>query len=100
MVKSLHIGGEDTVKAIVNLPATKHDIAGPPEKFCVDSFPVDGRLLLTIHGEFIEGELQPCVTRVFRLTCFAGGTEGIRSFDRTFILASAEPGSRYVLHMQ
>jgi nuclear RNA export factor len=56
LVKTLHIGAEDTVKAILNLPATKHDIAGPPEKFCVDSFPVDGRLLLMIHGEFTEGE--------------------------------------------
>jgi nuclear RNA export factor len=78
-VESLHIGAEDVVKAIVNLPITKHDLNGPPENFCVDAFPVlEGqRLLLNVHGQFTE--------------C---GTEGIRSFDRTFILAIAPEGSR------
>lgn len=59
MVNSLHVGGAEVIKAMVDLPATKHDIAGPPEKFCVDAFPVaqgDGMgLLITIHGQFTEG---------------------------------------------
>lgn len=84
-VESLHIGGEATVKALVNLPKTRHDIGGPPEKFCLDSFPVaHGQgmgLLLTLHGQFTEA-----------------GTEGIRSFDRTFILAPAVEESRAKLN--
>lgn len=58
-IKSLHIGGDAAVKAMTALPGTSHDIGGPPEKFCVDSFPVvHGQgmgLLVTIHGEFTEG---------------------------------------------
>ncbi|KAF8333869.1 hypothetical protein F5887DRAFT_1063560 [Amanita rubescens] len=52
---------------------------GPAENFCVDAFPVlDGqRLLINVHGQFTEV-----------------GTEGIRSFDRTFVLAIAPEGSR------
>ncbi|KAG5653640.1 hypothetical protein H0H81_011742 [Sphagnurus paluster] len=79
-LKSLHIGALEAVKALENLPATKHDISGPPEKFCLDSFPVvigQGMgLLLTVHGQFTEV-----------------GTEGIRSFDRSFILTPAPEGS-------
>ncbi|KAF5379779.1 hypothetical protein D9615_005706 [Tricholomella constricta] len=84
-LKSLHIGAEDAVKALVALPATKHDISGPPEKFCLDSFPVvHGQgmgLLLTVHGQFTEI-----------------GTGGIRSFDRSFILMPAPEGSRAKLN--
>ncbi|KAF8626606.1 hypothetical protein AX17_006524 [Amanita inopinata Kibby_2008] len=78
-VESLHIGGENIVKAIVNLPGTKHDLNGPPENFCVDAFPVlEGQnLLLNVHGQFTEA-----------------GAEGIRSFDRSFVLAIAPEGSR------
>lgn len=78
-VASLHIGAENVVKAIVNLPGTRHDLNGPAENFSVDAFPVlDGqRLLINVHGQFTEV-----------------GTEGIRSFDRTFVLAIAPEGSR------
>lgn len=58
-VKSFHVGAEQAVKALADLPGTKHDIGGPPEKFCIDSFPVvHGQgmgLLLTVHGQFSEG---------------------------------------------
>ncbi|KAG6916171.1 hypothetical protein DXG01_008144 [Tephrocybe rancida] len=84
-LSSLHIGAEEAVKALIALPATKHDITGPPEKFCLDSFPVvHGQgmgLLLTIHGQFTEV-----------------GTEGIRSFDRSFVLMPAAEGSRAKLN--
>lgn len=60
MLGNLHIGGDQIVKVLANLPATKHDISGPPEKFCLDSFPVPhGQsmgLLLVVHGQFTESE--------------------------------------------
>ncbi|KAG6808465.1 hypothetical protein H0H92_004034 [Tricholoma furcatifolium] len=78
---SLHIGADDAVKALIALPATRHDISGPPDRFCLDSFPVvlgQGMgLLLTIHGQFTEV-----------------GSEGFRSFDRSMILMPAPEGSR------
>ncbi|KAF8637812.1 hypothetical protein AX16_010730 [Volvariella volvacea WC 439] len=80
-VKSLHIGATEVVKAMASLPGTRHDIAGPPELFSVDAFPViqgeNMSLLLTIHGQFTEV-----------------GVEGIRSFDRSFILIPAPPESQ------
>lgn len=101
-VKSLHIGGEDIIKTVLALPATQHDIGGPPERFCVDAFPVAHGagmgLLLTIHGQFIEctwfcGECN-LIQLVLTITLAPSG--GIRSFDRTFFLAPAPDGSRYV----
>jgi nuclear RNA export factor len=60
MVKSLHLGGEDVIQAMVNLPGTKHDITGPPEKFCLDSYPVrhgeSTNLFVCLHGQFAEGK--------------------------------------------
>ncbi|KAG6888995.1 hypothetical protein C0992_006816 [Termitomyces sp. T32_za158] len=80
-LNSLHVGAEDAIKALVALPGTKHDITGPPEKFCLDSFPVllgqGTGLLLTVHGQFTEV-----------------GAEGLRSFDRSFVLMPASEGSR------
>jgi len=56
---NLHIGGESIVKALASLPQTRHDINGPPEKFCLDAFPVphgqNMGLLVTLHGQFAEG---------------------------------------------
>ncbi|KAH8100008.1 hypothetical protein BXZ70DRAFT_939960 [Cristinia sonorae] len=82
MAKTLHIGSEAAVKAMMDLPATEHDVVGAPEKFCIDAWPVstaDGamNLFLTIHGQFTE---LP--------------SRGIRSFDRSFILTPAPEGSR------
>ncbi|KAI0649288.1 NTF2-like protein [Trametes meyenii] len=81
LTQSLHLGSEQAVKAMADLPATKHDITGPSEKFSVDAFPVvqgeRTNLLVTVHGQFSE---LP--------------SEGIRSFDRSFVLAIAPEGSR------
>ena len=59
LVKSLHVGNEEIVKAMAELPSTKHDVAGSPEKFCIDAWPVQQgdspQLFVTIHGQFEEG---------------------------------------------
>ncbi|CAL1716423.1 unnamed protein product [Somion occarium] len=81
MAKTLHIGNEEIIKAIADLPSTRHDIVGSPDKFCVDAWPVvhgdTTNLFITLHGQFTE---LP--------------SEGIRSFDRSFVLAPAPEGSR------
>ncbi|KAJ7284540.1 hypothetical protein C8J57DRAFT_1288772 [Mycena rebaudengoi] len=74
---ALHIGSQDIVQALVKLPLTQHDILGAPEKFCVDAFLAGVGLLVIVHGQFVEAPSQ-----------------GIRSFDRTFMLAPAPEGSR------
>jgi len=84
-VENLHIGGDQIVKVLSNLPPTKHDISGPPEKFCLESFPVPhGQsmgLLVILHGQFTEV-----------------GSGGVRAFDRTFMLVPAPDGSRAKLN--
>lgn len=81
MLNSLHVGAEEAMKSMANLPKTVHDVAGAPEKFCVDAWPVGQgesmNLFISVHGQFIEYPAQ-----------------GIRSFDRSFILAPALEGSR------
>lgn len=101
LVKTLHVGGEQAVKAMVELPSTKHDVAGSPEKFCVDAWPVnhaDGTaLFMTLHGQFTEcTSTSPVVNKGISLHVNVVPSEGIRSFDRSFILAPAPEGSRYV----
>ncbi|KAJ7233333.1 hypothetical protein C8J57DRAFT_1090596 [Mycena rebaudengoi] len=76
-IKALHIGSQDIVQALVKLPLTQHDILGAPEKFCVDAFLAGVGVLVIVHGQFVEAPSQ-----------------GIRSFDRTFMLAPAPEGSR------
>lgn len=60
VAKSLHIGNEQIIKAISELPSTRHDIAGSPEKFCVDAWPVvhgdTTNLFISLHGQFNECE--------------------------------------------
>lgn len=103
MAKTLHIGGEEAVKAMADLPSTKHDVSGAPEKFCIDAWPIshagEMALFLTIHGQFTECTsalfLQVANERVSSLHVITSvPTEGIRSFDRSFILAPAPEGSR------
>ncbi|KII89808.1 hypothetical protein PLICRDRAFT_39982 [Plicaturopsis crispa FD-325 SS-3] len=81
MIQSLHVGTDEVIKAMVALPRTIHDVAGAPEKFCVDAWPVgvgeSMNLFISVHGQFME---EP--------------SRGIRSFDRSFVLAPAPPGSR------
>ncbi|KAJ6468355.1 hypothetical protein C8R45DRAFT_1018431 [Mycena sanguinolenta] len=80
-ISALHIGGQDIVQVLVKLPLTKHDILSAPEHFCVDSFLAGVGLLVIVHGQFIEAPSQ-----------------GVRSFDRTFMLAPAPEGSRAKLN--
>ncbi|TRM64263.1 hypothetical protein BD626DRAFT_491278 [Schizophyllum amplum] len=80
-LRSLHAGPQHIVETLCKLPGTRHDMASTSEKFCIDAFPVKHgtsmALMLVVHGEFTEV-----------------GPEGIRSFDRTFMLAPAADGSR------
>ncbi|KAH9481760.1 mRNA export factor mex67 [Psilocybe cubensis] len=84
-LQNLHVGADQIVQAMRNMPPTAHDILGPSEKFCIDAFPVmHGQsmgLLLTVHGQFTEP-----------------GPGGVRSFDRTFMLVPAADGSRAKLN--
>lgn len=81
MLKSIHVGREDTISAMSSLPKTKHDIVGAAEKFCIDAWPVTHEdrttLFLSIHGQFVEEPVG-----------------GVRSFDRSFVLVPAPEGSR------
>ncbi len=65
LTKTLHVGGEEAVKAMADLPSTKHDVSGSPEKFCVDAWPVthaDGTaLFITLHGQFTECTSFTCL---------------------------------------
>ncbi|KAG6331184.1 hypothetical protein ID866_7905 [Astraeus odoratus] len=84
-VNTLHVGSEAIIRAMTALPKTKHEISGASEKFCIDAWPVgrgdDMKLFISLHGQFNEDPSQ-----------------GIRSFDRTFVLAPAAPGSRAKLN--
>jgi len=84
--QSLHTGAAEIVAKLTSMPRTRHDI-GAAEKFVVDAWPVQGVLpapgdastvlFITVHGQFEE---EP--------------SHGIRSFDRSFILAPAADGSK------
>ena len=62
VAKSLHIGNEQIIKAICDLPKTLHDIVGAPDKFCVDAWPVvhgdTTNLFISMHGQFSECEFS------------------------------------------
>ncbi|KAG1843532.1 hypothetical protein C8R48DRAFT_736712 [Suillus tomentosus] len=85
VINSLHLGSEEAIRAMSTLPKTKHDVSGSPEKFCIDAWPVGQgenlKLFISLHGQFIE---EP--------------SQGIRSFDRAFVLAPAPPSSRAKLN--
>ena len=72
LVQTLHVGGEEAVKAMASLPNTKHDVSGSPEKFCMDAFPVShadsAALLVTVHGQFTECT-SPAVARPLGPDC-------------------------------
>ena len=58
-IQILDVGAKEAVQAMVALPGTVHDVAGAPEKFCVDAWPVGQgdatTLFVTVHGQFNEG---------------------------------------------
>jgi nuclear RNA export factor len=67
-VATLQVGVEDTIKAILKLPGTTHEVQSKGDRFCLDAWPVttgeSTNLFITIHGEFLEGvtlSLFPCV---------------------------------------
>lgn len=105
MLKSLHVGAEDAIKSMMNLPKTVHNVADAPEKFCVDAWPVgqgEGmNLFISVHGQFIERTFGfyyrfECRWRANWISIPVEPSQGIRSFDRSFVLAPAPNGSQYV----
>lgn len=70
LIKTLHVGPEAAIQAMVNLPSTRHDVAGSPEKFSVDAWPTphgdSTALFMTLHGQFIERTSTLCL--VLRLS--------------------------------
>jgi hypothetical protein len=81
---TLQIGVENIINTFNQLPATKHPLEEPPEKrrFVFDTYQQGTGstiyLYIYLHGEF----------------ALAGNPNSKRSFDRTFILVPAVPGSR------
>jgi nuclear RNA export factor len=58
MAKSLHIGRENVLKSISDLPVTQHDISGAPETFCLDAWLAGSSLFVTVHGQFTESRCR------------------------------------------
>jgi nuclear RNA export factor len=79
----LRVGPAEIMKCFNALPKTKHPLDEPPEKkkFLVESVTIQGgptiSILIMIHGEFTDIERK-----------------SKRSFDRSFVIVPALPGSR------
>lgn len=76
VVRSLHIGPEEIVKAMLDLPVTSHRIAGgEAERFVVDAWPVgqgeEMLLFVSIHGEFAEGTRLFAVIHVLEYVAYS-----------------------------
>ncbi|EJD37702.1 NTF2-like protein [Auricularia subglabra TFB-10046 SS5] len=81
-MEALHMGTAQIGEALAKIPATRHDLT-KGGTFVADATTIDGApcpggvlLKISVHGQFTE------------VSC-----EGVRSFDRTFILAPATPGT-------
>jgi nuclear RNA export factor len=87
------------------VPRTQHPLHDPT-KWMYDVLPLDamagvGRIMLTIHGEFLEGGLMahesPCTFRakapLVLMPVLVVGKQLVRSFSRTMILADVQPGT-------
>lgn len=112
--QTIHHGNVSILNVLTKLPQTSHDQEAP-EKFCIDAWQLSGYeaaatggqgvvLFVTVHGEFLEGELcsffESCqllvVVREWRpnyTLSIIGPTRIARSFDRTFIVAPSAAGS-------
>ncbi|KAI8998170.1 hypothetical protein BC832DRAFT_566370 [Gaertneriomyces semiglobifer] len=92
-VGTLQRGSEAIIRCFERLPRTKHPVDAPvtEKKFLTEGYQTgaggDAMLFVMVHGEFGEE--------------ISGGARGfgrshseLRSFDRTFIIVPAAPGSR------
>ncbi|KAA8900076.1 hypothetical protein TRICI_006249 [Trichomonascus ciferrii] len=82
----LSLGPQAIGNAFRRIPETKHSLVQSPEKFAIDVWrtqgvrqPDDTGIVVTIHGEFMEGDQV-----------------AQRSFDRTFILLPGQMGNMIV----
>ncbi|GAA6036654.1 hypothetical protein JCM8097_001275 [Rhodosporidiobolus ruineniae] len=87
-VNTLKVTPSTVVTSIVSLPKTKHPLEDPA-KFVWDTWTMPNFLPPTQPGAEAETIIYASVHGEF--TEFP--SKGVRSFDRTFILASAPPGS-------
>jgi hypothetical protein len=81
------------------IPVTKHPL-DDPAKWMYDVLPLDamagvGRIMLTIHGEFVEGAFVVCpnLGSDVDLSRFTVEKQLHRSFSRNIILSEAQPGT-------
>ncbi|SCV68405.1 BQ2448_526 [Microbotryum intermedium] len=87
-VATLHITPQDVIRSLNSLPKTQHPL-DDPTKFVFDCFTLPAFLAPSTPGGEPETAIMACVHGEFtELPC-----NGVRSFDRTFILAPAPPGS-------
>ncbi|KAF8339792.1 uncharacterized protein EI90DRAFT_3151245 [Cantharellus anzutake] len=85
VTKTLHAGPDSIRTVFEQMPATRHDLS-KGDQFIVDAYPIPGILhgqpagndvlFVSVHGELAEGP-----------------SWGLRSFDRSFILALSAEGS-------
>jgi nuclear RNA export factor len=103
--KTLCSNVEEILALYAKLPGTKHDLTSA-DKFSLDAWLLDGgcvngeaALFINLHGQFAEG-MEETPGRVMALIGFAFhlvANGGVRSFDRSFVLASAPVGSTFVI---
>ena len=95
LLRSLHQGPDAIIAVLLRLPRTTHPL-NDPSKFVVDAWVLpnvdvqariapdncpDALLFICVHGEYAEAP-----------------SEGVRSFDRTFLVAPAMPGTDAAQH--
>ncbi|KDE09703.1 hypothetical protein MVLG_00106 [Microbotryum lychnidis-dioicae p1A1 Lamole] len=87
-VATLQLTPQDVIRSLNSLPKTQHPL-DDPTKFVFDCFTLPAFLRPSAPGGEPETVIMACVHGEFtELPC-----NGVRSFDRTFILAPAPPSS-------
>jgi len=101
----VHEGHKQIAKALAQLPTTQHDTSDA-SKFSVEALHIGGgvaaarNIMIVVHGEFFElvqqRPNQPPSINADQTGI--GGSEMIRSFDRTFLVSQLEGGNWVIMH--